>query len=414
MRTVIKLGTLVFCITALTLVGWAFAEEKKEEPPKKVTVDFLLESGEQSQLKNVRGDYPLTFFWESFQLGVEYYDIQKCDFLGEPEVVGNNFYINAKVLLSDGTELAGRIRFHESKSIEGDWEFGTRKILWKNISFVSFQRSSGPPEPDVKPIGTITDQKGNAIQMLSFPKMFDTYEIHNLQDAIFGTWDRTEYFALPFGGGCVFLPRSDIMQILGKESEWEVQTKDGDKLSFVITEDSSIHTVEGTSNVGKFELKITQLGSLKFERPAPPVEKPESGLASQSLSQICGILTDRSGLTHKLEGIQFYHLKNVVGIWLGRTPEDEPLVSGGILAQLPDESEVTILLHRLSSISFKDGKLLSVTSKETGRTIEIRLHDPDWYGRTREDEGFVGLVTIGPGKYWAYFPTDFIKDIRFE
>lgn len=207
MRAVIKLGTLVFCITALTLVGWAFAEEKKEEPPpKKVTVDLVLDSGEEVQLTNVGGTGFLTFFWGSFELKVEYYDMQKCDFLAEPEVENEYYNIDAKVLLNDGTELAGRVWFYESKSIEGEWEFGTRKILWKNLSSVSFQRTSGPPEKDIKPFGTIADQKGNTIQMLSFPKTFSAgaYDIADLQRGIFGIEDRTKYFALPFGGWLCF------------------------------------------------------------------------------------------------------------------------------------------------------------------------------------------------------------------
>ena len=413
MMKLINSRVFLFCVIALMIVGLAFAQEKKEEP-KKVDVDLLLKSGKEVKLTDVDGDEFLTLFWGSFELKVEYYDIQKCEFSGEPAVENNKYTIDAKVLLSNGTELAGRAMFYESYSIEGKWEFGTRKVFWKDVLSINFRRTAGPPESVLKPLGTITDQKGKTILMLSLPETKGAQSTKYVHDEIFGN-NQTIYFALPYGGGYIFLPFSDIAQVLGKEAGWEVETGAGEKLSLVVSKEGPVQALAGKCNLGRFKLKPDQLKTLKLEPLVPPTEKPKSGLASQSLSPISGTLTDHSGLTYKLEGIQFYYLVYYYGMWIGRRPSDYSTSLENILVKLPDQSEATIELANLKSIFFREGELQSITSM-TGNMIEAKLYDRSGSGRNHKDEGFVGLVTVGQkdNKYWGYFPIVSIKTIQFE
>ena len=414
MMKLINSRVFLFCVIVLMIVGLAFAQEKNEEP-KEVDVDLLLKSGEEVKLTDVGGDGSLTLFWGSFELKVEYYDIQKCEFSGEPAVENNTYTIDAKVLLSNGKELAGRAMFYESYSIKGEWEFGTRKVFCKDVLSINFRRTSGPPESVLKPLGSITDQKGKTILMLSLPETKVAQRIGYLHDKIFGN-NQTIYFALPYGGGYIFLPFSDIAQVLGKEAEWEVETRAGEKLSLVISKEGPVQALAGKCNLGQFKLKPDQLKTLKLEPLVPPTEKPKSGLASQSLSPISGTLTDHSGLAYKLEGIQFYYLVYHFGTWIPSRPSNYSRSSGNILVKLPDQSEATIELANLKSILFlRHGKLQSITSK-TGSTIEAKLYDPSGNGKNRTEEGFIGLVTVGQkgNKYWGYFSIISIKTIQFE
>lgn len=404
---------LVFCAIALAMVVMlAFAKEKKEQP-KKVAAHLLLKSGKEVELADVNGEDSLKLSWGSFELVLDYYDIQKCNFSGKPIVKNNTYNINAKVLLSNGIELTGRAIFPNFKSIEGNWDFGTRKVFWKELSSVTFRRTAGPPESVSKLFGTISDQKGKMIHMLSLPETQATQRINYVQNEIFGTKDRTKYFALPCGSGYIFLPFSDIVQIVGKEQTWEVKRRSGKKLSLVVVEGGAVQAITGRSNVGHFRLKVTQLGTLKFEHQAPSPDKPKSGLASKSIRRISGTISDHLGLTHKLEGIQFYYFVGHCGFWIPKRPSDYSRSSGHMLVKLPDGSEATIELASLRSISFKEGTLMNISSK-TGKTIEAKLYDPYGRGTYMGDEGFVGVVVIGSDKYWGYFPINLIKAIQFE